>query len=286
MAATVSLDELAGEAAVAAVDQVLTDHGDLPWDTDAFADVQRVVRRDAPARRPARWPTPPTCSPPTARVRARTARVVAESARPAVADIEAHVRASSDPASSSPPAPADCPISCGTPGASSTASSLGCRPPPRRPADGRGRPAGAQVRRPGQEPRSGPPPPEVVDLGWQLEELRVSVFAQPIGARGSRQRDQGPPRPRRPPRLTRSECWTRPSAGGRPVRPSALGHRAVQSSRDRRRRPRARPGQRRRSGSQPWCRIGPVGDPAPQAAGDRVRARASSSWSSRPSPGG
>ena len=26
---------------------------------------------------------------------------------------------------------------------------------------------------------------DVVELGWSLEELRVSVFAQPLGARGS-----------------------------------------------------------------------------------------------------
>jgi ATP-dependent helicase HrpA len=26
---------------------------------------------------------------------------------------------------------------------------------------------------------------DVVELGWALEELRVSVFAQPLGARGS-----------------------------------------------------------------------------------------------------
>ena len=27
--------------------------------------------------------------------------------------------------------------------------------------------------------------PTVVDLGWMLEELRISVFAQPLGARGA-----------------------------------------------------------------------------------------------------
>jgi ATP-dependent helicase HrpA len=28
-------------------------------------------------------------------------------------------------------------------------------------------------------------PSDVVELGWQLEELRVSVFAQPLGVKGS-----------------------------------------------------------------------------------------------------
>jgi ATP-dependent helicase HrpA len=27
--------------------------------------------------------------------------------------------------------------------------------------------------------------PEVIELGWMLEELRISVFAQPLGARGA-----------------------------------------------------------------------------------------------------
>ena len=31
---------------------------------------------------------------------------------------------------------------------------------------------------------SGEITPEIIDLGWQLEELRISVFAQPLGARG------------------------------------------------------------------------------------------------------
>ena len=30
----------------------------------------------------------------------------------------------------------------------------------------------------------GPVGADVVDAGWQLEELRVAVFAQPIGAKG------------------------------------------------------------------------------------------------------
>jgi ATP-dependent helicase HrpA len=31
---------------------------------------------------------------------------------------------------------------------------------------------------------SGPFGVDVVDLGWRLEELRINVFAQPLGARG------------------------------------------------------------------------------------------------------
>jgi ATP-dependent helicase HrpA len=31
----------------------------------------------------------------------------------------------------------------------------------------------------------GPVPPEVIDLGWQLEELRIAEFAQTLGVKGS-----------------------------------------------------------------------------------------------------
>ena len=33
--------------------------------------------------------------------------------------------------------------------------------------------------------RTGPVPAEVVELGWQLEELRVAEFAQTLGVKGS-----------------------------------------------------------------------------------------------------
>ncbi len=81
-----------------------------------FAETHRQWRR-------ARWPTPPTCSP-RRRASGPAPPVWSPSRRGQPSPTSRPtLRASSDPASSSLPAPADCPISCGTPGASSTASS-------------------------------------------------------------------------------------------------------------------------------------------------------------------
>ena len=71
--------------------------------------------------------------------------------------------------------------------ATSAAIDVPPRPPrrrrrPRPPPDGRGRPARGRLRGAAAARRDRP---RVVELGWRLEELRVSVFAQPIGAKGA-----------------------------------------------------------------------------------------------------
>ena len=45
------LDELVADCRVAAVDRVMADHGELPWDADAFAALQRAVRARRAGRR-------------------------------------------------------------------------------------------------------------------------------------------------------------------------------------------------------------------------------------------
>ena len=61
------------------------------------------------------------------------------------------------------------------------------RPPrrrrrPRSPPDGRGRRRSRTTTR--RWSGAARPAHDVVELGWRLEELRVSVFAQPVGAKG------------------------------------------------------------------------------------------------------
>ena len=186
IAATVSLDELADEAAIAAVDQVLTDQGDLPWEPDAFADVQRAVRRDAPALTAGALADAADVLVAAARIRARLARVVAESARPAVADIEAHLARL---------VPAGFLLAAGTRRLPDLVRYVrGIEYRLERLAADLPRDARRMAEVVPLERRydrlvgslgPGAPPAEVADLGWQLEELRVSVFAQPLGAQGS-----------------------------------------------------------------------------------------------------
>ena len=65
----------------------------------------------------------------------------------------------------------------------------------------------------------------LADIGWQLEELRVSVFAQHLGTAQPVSRDSHPARPRRPRRapLIHPSVGHHPSAGRRENRGSALG---------------------------------------------------------------
>ena len=165
----------------------MDDHGDLPWDEAAFAALQRAVRDRAPAvaadalatagRRPGcRGARAALCS-----------RLVADALQPSVADAQRPSGAARAAAGS-----------CVTGGVSRLPDVLryvrGIEHRLERLADdvGRDRRRMAEVvplERRYAEHLAGlgrrAVPSAVVELGWQLEELRVSVFAQPLGAKGS-----------------------------------------------------------------------------------------------------
>jgi ATP-dependent helicase HrpA len=84
-------DELAQDVRFAAVDRVLTDQGALPWDAEAFAELQQAVRRDAPAIAAAALATARDILAAAARVRARLDRLVAPPLQRSVADATAHL---------------------------------------------------------------------------------------------------------------------------------------------------------------------------------------------------
>ena len=90
-AAPFTLDELVAECRVAAVDRVMADHGELPWDADAFAALQRAVRRDAPAVAADALATVADILAAAARVTGRLDRLVAPAVERSVADARAHL---------------------------------------------------------------------------------------------------------------------------------------------------------------------------------------------------
>ena len=176
-------------AAVAAVDRVMADHGELPWDADAFAALQRAVRaRRAGRSPPTRWRRSADILAAAARVRPRLDRLVAPARRSAsVADAAAHLDRLVRPGFVVDGRHAGgCPTSHRyVRGDRVPARPARRRRRPRPAADGRGRAARAAL--PGAVAAAGRRPvgAEVVELGWQLEELRVSVFAQPVGVHGA-----------------------------------------------------------------------------------------------------
>ena len=182
----VALDELVTACRVVAVDRVMDDHGELPWDADGFAALQRAVRRDAPGI--------------AADALATVAAILGVSTRVAAAAGAARHAGRRAVGRRRPPAPVD--GWCAR-GSSTTAGS-------RRLPDVHRYVRGIEyrldrlaediprdVRRMGEvlplEQRyrallaaagRGPVGAELVDVGWLLEELRVSVFAQPVGVHG------------------------------------------------------------------------------------------------------
>ena len=85
------LDDLVADCRVAAVDRVMGDHGELPWDADAFAELQRTVRREAPAVAAAAVATVAEILAAADRVRARLDRLGAPAVAASVADARAHL---------------------------------------------------------------------------------------------------------------------------------------------------------------------------------------------------
>jgi ATP-dependent helicase HrpA len=181
-AAGVDLDGLVSDCASAAVDTVL-DGRTLPWDADAFAELQRDVRREASGIAAGAMARAGDVLVEVAAVRERLARLVAPALQPSVADATAQL---------------DRLVRPGFVRRAGTARlddvgryvrAIGFRLD-RLAADvGRDRRRMAEVVPLEDEyaalVRKGATGAAVVELGWRLEELRVSTFAQPIGAKGS-----------------------------------------------------------------------------------------------------
>ncbi|MEX2627402.1 MAG: ATP-dependent RNA helicase HrpA, partial [Ilumatobacteraceae bacterium] len=187
-AADVGLGDLATDCASAAVDRVLDDDttvtGDLPWDAEAFGALQREVRdRAAPLVADALLTACDIILIEIA-VRDRLSRLTAEALADTVADATAHLDRLVRPGFV---------VRAGTRrlpdvlryvrGIEHRLEHLGGdiardhrRMAAVRPLEER---YAAYLRSLGDRPA----PAAAVDLGWMLEELRISVFAQPLGVR-------------------------------------------------------------------------------------------------------
>jgi ATP-dependent helicase HrpA len=179
-----TLDDLAADCATAAVDRVLADH-ELPWDEAAFEAVRRDVRARAAAIAADALDAAVDVLVVAARIRDRLAELTATAWQPTVVDATAHLDRLVPPGFV---------VTAGTRrlpdvlryvrGVEHRVDRLGgdvardrrrmdeIVPLERRHA--------AHLRKLDR----GPVGADVVEVGWQLEELRVAVFAQILGAHG------------------------------------------------------------------------------------------------------
>jgi ATP-dependent helicase HrpA len=180
-AAGFDLGELVGDCAFAAVDHLLGEQT-LPWDEDAFAELQRTVRREAPGIAAGALARAADVLVEEQAVRRRLGRLTAPPLQRSVADASAHLRRLVRPRFV---------VVAGTARLADVARyvrAIGYR------LDRLADDVGRDLRRMAEVTpleddyealvRAGATGPAVVELGWRLEELRVSVFAQPIGAKG------------------------------------------------------------------------------------------------------
>jgi ATP-dependent helicase HrpA len=166
--------ELAQDCRVVAVDQVLTDHGALPWDEAAFREVQAIVRREAPSIAADALATATDIVELAARVRDRLDRLVAPALQRSVIDARAHLDRLVGPRFV---------IAAGARRLRDVLRYV-------RGIEYRVERLNEDVAR--DHRRIAEIAPLEVgyadlapELRWKLEELRVSIFAQPIGAKGS-----------------------------------------------------------------------------------------------------
>jgi ATP-dependent helicase HrpA len=175
---------LAAECMAAAVDHLLGS-GELPWDEDAYAAWERRVRERAGPLATAGLKKVGEILMVASAVRQRLDQLVADSLRPSVADARAHVdrlvRAGFVQRAGLARLPDVLRFVRGVEHRLERLAEDVQRDRRRmvevRPLEQR---YTAFVERLGR----GPVGADVVDAGWQLEELRVAVFAQPIGAKG------------------------------------------------------------------------------------------------------
>ena len=169
--------EIAEDCRFVAVDRVLADHGALPWDEDAFRALQEVVRREAPAIAVDARATAADIVELAARVRARLDALVAPALQRSVADAGAHLDRLVGPGFV---------VAAGTrrlPDVHRYVRGLEYR------VERLAGDVARDLRRMAEvvplEEEYESLAPHARDLRWKLEELRVSLFAQPIGTRES-----------------------------------------------------------------------------------------------------
>jgi ATP-dependent helicase HrpA len=172
---------LAQECAAAAVDRVLVDVDELPWDAESFERLRAEVRRRAPSIARDALDAADDVLGAAERARHLLARVTAPSAQTSVVDAEAHLERLVAPGFV---------VRAGTrrlpdlrryvDGIVHRLERLEVTRDLRRldeirPLEQRW----AALRR-----RPGVAPAELAEIGWQLEELRMATFAQPLGVHG------------------------------------------------------------------------------------------------------
>jgi ATP-dependent helicase HrpA len=179
-ASGVEIEELAEDCSVAAIDTILDEHGELPWNAEAFDDLRQTAAARAPGIASAALATAADVLAAESRIRRRLAELVAESARPVVADVEAQLGRFLTPGFV---------VTVGTGRLPDVLRYLGAVEYRLERLDvardvRRVQELAALERRYDELRRqlgAGASDAALADIGWQLEELRVSVFAQHLG---------------------------------------------------------------------------------------------------------
>ncbi len=177
--------DVVGDCVAAAVDRVMLDHGALPWTAAEFEELERVVRRDTPALAAGALSRAVRVVVAANDVRAHLARLIAPAMQESVTDANAHLGRLVRPGFV---------LAAGVDGLDDVeryVSGIAHRLGHLAGAVERDRRRMAEVV-PLEERYArfvdalpaGGATPELADLARRLEELRVSVFAQPLGARG------------------------------------------------------------------------------------------------------
>jgi len=166
------------------VDAVIVEAPGLPWDEPAFATLQQAVRDDALALARQALDTAADILAAETRVRRRLGELTAESAQPVVADAEAHLGRLLRPGFVVSAGAGRLPdVLRYVRGIEHRLERLDVARDARRRADVR--PLEQRWEAIARRSAPGRVPPDVVELGWLLEELRISVFAQPLGTHTS-----------------------------------------------------------------------------------------------------
>ncbi len=180
-----SLGVLAAECRVAAVDAVL-DRGELPWDTEAFESVRATLRRDGASLAGQALAGAARALVTAERVRSQLAAMTAAALATTVSDATDHLErlvSTGFVIRSGLARLAD--VERYVRGIEVRLERVAENVPRdlRRITEVRG--LEERYRRLVDRVGRGAPPKELAAVGWQLEELRISVFAQTVGVRGS-----------------------------------------------------------------------------------------------------
>ncbi len=176
--AGIPVDELAADAVLAAVDAVLDDAGELPWDEVAFTELQRRVRDEAGTIARRALETAADVLAAETRVRLRLAELTAEAARPVVDDAEAHLGRLLRPGFVASAGARRLPdVLRYVRGVEHRLERLDVARDARRRAEV----VPLEQRYAALSRAGAAASTDLVEVGWLLEELRVSVFAQPLG---------------------------------------------------------------------------------------------------------